>query len=141
MPGREEYREVRMQLVDREETLAALGITGRQLVDLCILVGTDFNPGVMGIGPKKALKLIKQHGTLAGALRSLGLEYEGMDKVQSIFFDFERTDDYRLSWRPPDKQKVLDMLCGEYGFSERRVTAALDKFASGKKDQMRLDMF
>ncbi|MBN1110276.1 MAG: flap endonuclease-1, partial [Methanomassiliicoccales archaeon] len=54
MPGREEYREVRIQLVDREETLRALGIDGRQLVDLCILVGTDFNPGVLGVGPKKA---------------------------------------------------------------------------------------
>jgi len=141
MPGRDEYREVRMQVIDREETLAALGLNGRQLVDLCILVGTDFNPGVMGIGPKKALKLIKQHGTLAGALRSLGMEDGEMEKVRSIFLDYERTDDYQLAWRPPERQKVLDMLCGEYGFSEKRVNGALDKFSSGKKDQMRLDMF
>ncbi len=141
MPGRDEYREVRMQIIDRDETLSALGLSGKQLVDLCILVGTDFNPGVMGIGPKKALKLIKQHGTLAGALRSLGMEDGEMEKVRSIFLDFERTDDYRLAWAPPDRQKVLDMLCGEYGFSEKRVMGALDKFSSGKKDQMRLDMF
>lgn len=141
MPGREEYREVRMQLVDRDETLASLGLNAQQLVDLCILVGTDFNPGVMGIGPKKALKLIKTHGTLAGALRSLGLEGDPMEKVRSIFLDFERTDDYALRWNPPDRQKVLDMLCGEHGFSEKRVSGALDKFSSGKKDQMRLDMF
>ncbi len=81
MPGRDEYREVRMQIIDREETLSALGLNGKQLVDLCILVGTDFNPGVMGIGPKKALKLIKQHGTLAGALALAGHGGREMEKV------------------------------------------------------------
>ena len=33
------------------------------------LIGTDFNPdGIKGIGPKTALKLINQHGTLEKAL-------------------------------------------------------------------------
>jgi flap endonuclease-1 len=141
MPGRDEYKEVRMQMVDRQKTLSALGLDGRQLVALCVLVGTDFNPGVMGVGPKKALKLIKQHGTLAGALQSMGMEMDDLDRVQSIFLDFERTDDYRLQWSPPDRAKVIDMLCGEYSFSEKRVNGALDKFSSGKKDQRRLDMF
>jgi flap endonuclease-1 len=141
MPGKNEYREVRTQVIDRQETLAALGLDGRQLIGMCILVGTDFNPGVMGIGPKKALKLIKQHGTLVGALRSLGLDETDMEEVESIFLKYERTDDYRLHWTPPDRQKVMDMLCGEYGFMEKRVVGALDKFSSGKKDQMRLDMF
>ncbi|MCG7844279.1 MAG: flap endonuclease-1 [Methanomassiliicoccales archaeon] len=141
MPGKDEYRDVHTQVIDLQETLRALGLDGRQLVGLCILVGTDFNPGVMGIGPKKALKLIKQHGTLVGALRSLGLDETSMEDVESIFLKFERTDDYRLRWTPPDREKVMDMLCGEYGFMEKRVVSALDKFSSGKKDQMRLDMF
>jgi flap endonuclease-1 len=141
MPGKDEYREVRTQIIDRQETLDALGIDGRQLVALCVMVGTDFNPGIMGIGPKKALKLVKQYGDLPSALRSLGVEYEGMEQVEAIFLDYERTDDYRLQWTPPDRSKVMDMLCGEYGFSEKRVTGALEKFSSGKKDQRRLDMF
>ncbi len=141
MPGREEYREVRIQIIDRQETLSSLGIDGRQLVDLCILVGTDFNPGIMGVGPKKALKLIKQYGDLASTLGSLGVDPEGMEQVEAIFLQYERTDDYRLQWTPPDRERVLDMLCGEYGFSEKRVAGALDKYCSGKKDQRRLDMF
>ncbi len=141
MPGREEYKEVRMQLIDRQETLSTLGLSGPQLVDLCILMGTDFNPGIPGVGPKKALRLIKQHGTLAGALQALGVDDPDMLEVRAIFLDFERTDDYKLVWKAPDRQGVLAMLCGEYGFSEKRVSGALDRFASGKKDQMRLDMF
>ncbi|MCK7579509.1 MAG: hypothetical protein MZV65_29900 [Chromatiales bacterium] len=141
MPGRDEYREVRMQIIDRDETLSALGLSGRQLVDLCILVGTDFNPGVMGIGPKKALKLIKQHGTLAGALRSLGMEDEEMEKVRSIFLNFERTDDYRLVWKPPERQKVLDMLCGEYGFSEKGERSLGQVLPRGRRTKCALTCF
>ncbi|MDD1772525.1 MAG: flap endonuclease-1 [Methanomassiliicoccales archaeon] len=141
MPGRNEYREVLTQIIDRQETLSTLGIDGRQLIGMCVLMGTDFNPGVMGVGPKKALKLIKQHGTMVGALRSLGIDPTGMDEVESIFLSYERTDDYKLQWTQPDKAKVMDMLCGDHGFTEKRVNGALDKFASGKKDQKRLDMF
>ena len=40
-------------------------MTHEQLVDIGILIGTDFNPeGVAGIGPKTALKLIRENGKL-----------------------------------------------------------------------------
>ena len=29
-----------------------------------MLVGTDFNDGIKGIGPKKALTLVQQHGRI-----------------------------------------------------------------------------
>ncbi len=141
MPGRNEYRDVSTQLIDQEETLHNLGIDARQLIDLCLLVGTDFNPGVMGIGPKKALKLIKEHHDLSSALRALGMDEHDLDQVESIFLNFERTDDYRLQWEAPDHENVREMLCGGYGFTEKRVTSALEKFSSGKKNQRRLDMF
>ena len=40
------------------------GITHEQLVDLGIMIGTDFHPGFKGVGPKTGLKLIKAHDTL-----------------------------------------------------------------------------
>ena len=43
----------------------ALGITGEQIIDIGILIGTDFNPdGFERIGPKTALKMIKEYGKL-----------------------------------------------------------------------------
>ena len=36
-------------------------ITHEQLVDLGIMIGTDFHPGFKGVGPKTGLKLIKAH--------------------------------------------------------------------------------
>ena len=40
------------------------GITRDALVDLAILVGTDFNEGIKGIGPKKALALVQRYGRI-----------------------------------------------------------------------------
>jgi len=42
-----------------DDALKALGINREGLIDLAILVGTDFDPGIHGIGPKKALKAVK----------------------------------------------------------------------------------
>ncbi len=57
LPGKGTFRPIAPELIDLQEWLAALGITREQLVDLAMLVGTDFNPGIKGIGPKKALQL------------------------------------------------------------------------------------
>jgi flap endonuclease-1 len=38
--------------------------THQHLVDLCIMHGTDFNPNIPGIGPKRAVKFIKQYASI-----------------------------------------------------------------------------
>jgi 5'-3' exonuclease len=45
-------------------TKTGVRITHEGLIDLALLVGTDFNDGVHGIGPKKALKLVQQHSRI-----------------------------------------------------------------------------
>src|SRR5881398_2271424 len=76
LPRKEVYVEVRPEEISLEATLANLGMTREQLVDMGLLIGTDFNDGVRGIGPKKALALIKKHGTLEGALAELDVDAE-----------------------------------------------------------------
>jgi flap endonuclease-1 len=69
LPKKDVYIDVVPETVELNHVLKELGITHEQLVDIGILVGTDFNPkGVKGMGPKTALKLIKEHGTLENAL-------------------------------------------------------------------------
>ncbi|MCD6312629.1 MAG: flap endonuclease-1, partial [Thaumarchaeota archaeon] len=63
LPGRKEYVEVEPELIHLNKLLEELGITREQLIDLAILVGTDYCEGVKGVGPKTALKLIKAHGS------------------------------------------------------------------------------
>jgi flap endonuclease-1 len=72
MPGSKEYRDVHIEVVELPKVLEANGLESReQLIDLCMLMGTDYNPGIRCIGPKKGLKLIKEKGTLERALEAI----------------------------------------------------------------------
>src|SRR5262249_28454850 len=51
LPSRGTFRPIEPELIDLERLLAALQITRPQLIDLALLVGTDFNEGIKGIGP------------------------------------------------------------------------------------------
>src|SRR5918994_681155 len=64
LPSQGAFRAITPELIDLEHMLGVLEITREQLVDLAILVGTDFNPGIKGIGPKKALALVQRHGSI-----------------------------------------------------------------------------
>ena len=55
----------------RCQVLAELDLTADQFVDLCILCGCDYTDKIAGIGPVRALALIKKHGSLEAVLESL----------------------------------------------------------------------
>ena len=146
MPGRNEYRDIKMEMVELEEVLRTLGLTREQLIDICILMGTDFNEGIRGIGPKKGLKLIKEHGSFENVMAALDKEMPEYGQVRDIFLQYEHSDNYSLESKAPDVDKVIEMLVHEHDFSDARVRAALEKMtkrpeppATGK--QSRLDMF
>ena len=58
------------ELLDLDAALAGAGLTHGQLVDTAILIGTDYNDGVPGYGPVKAVKAAKQ---APGAPERLGI--------------------------------------------------------------------
>jgi len=55
--------------IDLEIALCGLGLTFEQFVDLCILCGCDYCSSIKGIGPKTALKLIRQYQNLEGIIQ------------------------------------------------------------------------
>ncbi len=116
--------------------LNCLGVTREQLVEIGILVGTDFNPGLRGVGGKTALKIVR-NGEFESALAE---KQPGFDPapVREFFLAPPVTDDYTLAWKTPDVEGVVEMLCGRYDFSEERVRSALAK-VSVKATQKTLD--
>jgi flap endonuclease-1 len=128
MPGSKEYRDVFIEIAELPKVLEANGLRDReQLIDLCIMMGTDYNRGIRGIGPKKGLKLIKEHGTLEAALKAINESIPDHDVIRELFLRAEHTDEYKLEWRPPQRDKIVEFMCGEHEFSDARVTAALDR--------------
>ncbi|MCI5974311.1 flap endonuclease-1 [Methanomethylophilus alvi] len=136
VPGKDIYREIKTEVIDSEEFLRNLGISREQLVDMCILMGTDFNTGIKGIGPKKALKLVRDNGDLESVLRKIGEDIPDYQEIRGIFLDYEGSDDYSVEHGPLDRQAVVDMLTS-YDFSADRVNSALDRIESARKEEER----
>lgn len=136
VPGKDIYREIKTEVIDSEEFLRNLGISREQLVDMCILMGTDFNTGIKGIGPKKALKLVRDNGDLESVLRKIGEDIPDYQEIRGIFLDYEDSDDYSVEHGPLDRQAVVDMLTS-YDFSADRVNSALDRIESARKEEER----
>jgi flap endonuclease-1 len=137
LPRKNVYVEVVPEIMKLDHVLKELEVTREQLIDVAMLVGTDFNPdGVKGIGPKTALKLIKQHGCIEDALPELeNAEFPVEPKrIRDIFLNPKVTDNYRLEWKEPNVEGVVDFLCRERDFSEDRVRKALSKMTVGLKE-------
>ena len=136
LPRKNVYVEVVPEIVELGKVLGDLGITHEQLVDIGMLVGTDFNPeGVKGVGPKTALQLIKEHGTIEKALSVLkNAEFPvEPQRIRDIFLHPKVTDNYPLVWLEPDVDGVVEFMCGERDFDEERVRKALEKMGAGIK--------
>jgi flap endonuclease-1 len=138
LPGKSIYVDVLPEVVELRKTIDELGISYEQLIDIGLLIGTDYNPGgVKGIGPKTALKLIKKHGTLHEVLTVIAdsqLSIE-LEKAKDIFLHPKVTNNYKLEWNTPQAEKIVDFLCKEHDFSESRVRRAVEKMERGLMDR------
>lgn len=128
LPGKSVWVDVEPELMDLERTLADLALTREQLIGVGILVGTDFNTGIKGVGPKKGVKLLKDHGTVEAALAHLKAEVPDLATVKSLFLAPPVTDEYALKWTPVDEDAVLDLLVREHAFSKDRVSATFPRY-------------
>ncbi len=133
LPRKNLYIEVSSEIVELNQILNKLGISHEQLIDIGILIGTDFNPeGIKGIGPKTALRMIKENGKLENILSKLpekSFPYDPLE-IKKIFLKPEVTNDYSLEWKLPDIENTVNFLCGERDFSEDRVRKTLEKMCT-----------
>lgn len=130
------------ELIEYDRVLNELGVTGDQLICLAILVGTDFNPGgVKGIGPKKALDLVKKFTHPVAIFQ----EVEGrMDfDWQAIFAIFHKpnVERVKVSFPPLNERFIMQLLVQEHEFSEERVQKQLDKLKELKKEAGQKKLF
>ncbi|MBU1939689.1 flap endonuclease-1 [Candidatus Micrarchaeota archaeon] len=141
--GKNFYIEVSPEKIELEKVLSHPKITREKLIWLGILIGTDFNEKFPRIGPKTGLKLVQEHETFEDILAETKHEPEfDYREIEELFLKPKFTEDYKIEFRPPETEKVIDMLCGKHDFSEERVKNALAKLedkANEKGEQSRLD--
>ncbi|MGC8988106.1 MAG: flap endonuclease-1, partial [Infirmifilum sp.] len=143
LPSKQRARRLEPELVEMSVVLEKLGISRRQLVEVAILVGTDYNEGVRGVGPKKALKLIRTYGSIERLPESIKKSIPDYEDVLNIFMKPVVYETYRLEFREPDYEGLEHFLVDENEFSEERVKTLLERLrrAWGKQLQAHLDMF
>jgi len=133
LPGKQAYVDVNPELIELENTLSTLGINQDQLILLGILVGTDFAPGVKGIGPKTALKIVKEDKSLEKIKASVKWESEVSIEDVFEFFKNPPTEKIEVAEKKSDLVELKRMLIEDYGFGEDRIKSTLEKLAEVKK--------
>jgi len=116
------------ELMEFDATLATHDITWEQLVDAAILMGTDFNEGISGIGPKTAITAVKEHGDLYGVLDARGDHVDHADRIRSLFLDPAVSDDYTIpDGVDPDIDAARAFVTEEWGVAPEEVERGFER--------------
>ncbi|MGI6781789.1 MAG: flap endonuclease-1 [Acholeplasmataceae bacterium] len=128
-----------LKYMELEKILANLDLTRNQLIDIAILVGTDFNEGIKGIGAKTGLKLIR-NDSLENILKNKGVELEvEPDILRNIFLKPEVNTNYEIKWKNVKLDQLTEFMCEEHGFSEARVVSSANKMKKLNSTQKSLE--
>jgi flap endonuclease-1 len=141
-----------IEYVSLSKFLKNLEINREQLVEMGILIGNDFFPGIKGIGQKTALDLIKKYDSIENILKNkikvgskeILLDLNLVEQVKKIFLIPDVKKDYV---EPKSKkinfERIEEVLIEEHNFSKQRVENALDRLRKldSSKVQVSLDDF
>ncbi|MCK5234355.1 MAG: flap endonuclease-1 [Candidatus Aenigmarchaeota archaeon] len=143
LPGKNMWIDVSPQMIELDKVLSEFDVTREQLIIMGMLIGTDYNPdGIKGLGPAKALKLVKEEKTLEKVLSKVEWEFEcDPNKVFDLFIKPDVTDDYKIEFNEPDAEKIHRLLVDEHEFSEDRITNSLKKLDDVRKRNQQKNLF
>jgi len=133
--GRWIYEKVQPELVDLKKTLDRLHINQFQLVDMGLLIGTDYFSGIKNIGPKIAWKAMRVHKTVESVIKTLKEKFdfseirpEIIKEVRKIFLFPDVLETYpEFHWDPPQENLVLNIMCQEHTLDEKKARSNLEK--------------
>ena len=139
VPNRNAYIDVPLEIFHLEDILNQTKLTNEQLVDVGILIGTDYNiGGIPGIGPKTALKLIQKHSKLENIDQlQEPLSDVPYEEIRELFLKpkVANVTSNDIKFEPVDYDKLVEYLCTEKNFSSDRVNSALQKVQNSDKNK------
>jgi len=142
LPSKGVSRPLKPELIELDKFLSNHEITREQLIDIAVLIGTDFNEGVKGIGPKTALNLIKNHGKIENLPIEVKetLMAQNYQEVRRFFLEPNVTTDYTLKYGELQEDELYRFLCDQRDFSHGRVETVIQRmktfYASRKQTEL-----
>jgi flap endonuclease-1 len=128
-PGQYASRDVPPERIDLASNLKQLEVTREQLIAMALLTGTDYNyGGVRGIGPKKALALIKKYPRIEDVFGNVEWGKQG-EPDWSVLFELiahpKTSDAYTLRFSKINEEQVRKILVDDHEFGVERVEKTL----------------
>jgi flap endonuclease-1 len=131
LPRTNKFVNVDPEEVLLDKVLGSIGVSRPQLIDMGIMMGTDFNRGIKGIGPKKALAIVKNHNNIEGAVKAGKIPaIDLLEELRGIFLNPPIEEKIELSWGKPKRPEILGLMCDRNSFSVDRINSALDRIPS-----------
>jgi len=129
-----------LEYLELEKVLSDIELTREQLVDVALMVGTDFNEGIHGIGAKTGLKLIKNN-TLEEILEQKEITDIPIepDELRKIFLNHNVNKDYNIKFKKVNIEKICEFMCEQHGFSQNRVLNVVNKMKKLNSTQKSLE--
>jgi flap endonuclease-1 len=130
LPGKKAYVEVNPEEISLEETLSTLSISREKLIEIALLVGTDYTDGIKGIGPKKALELVRSGLSLEDVFKKYGEDLSNIQRyyeAKDFFLNPDVKDVGELKWKSMDEEGLIRFLHDEHDFSMDRITKAIEE--------------
>lgn len=141
------YEKIVPELIHLDETLKSMKINQNQLILLGILTGTDYVPkGIPGLGPKKALKVVLEFGDDIEKIK-VAVEWNihnpdvDINTVFNLFKNPDVTDKVAFTFKKPDYDKLVDVLCNKHDFSRQRVDETYKTIAEKSKENDQKSLF
>ena len=142
LPRQGRARRLQPEVIELEPWLKRLGLSRDQLIDAAILVGTDFNDGVKGIGPKTAVKLLRENVRLENLPGDVRDQLpQNLDEIRAFFRDPPVDSQPRVDAGSLEPDSVTRFLVDERGFSPERVRVALQRLRERPPPTTTLDQF
>jgi len=142
LPSKGISRPLKPELIELDSFLGSYSITREQLIDIAIMIGTDFNEGVKGIGPKTALNLIQKHGEIENLPSEVKAKIETQDYevVRRFFLHPNLTSDYTLRYTEMNEDGLYHFLCHQRNFSRDRVETVIRRMKAFYKSKKQTEL-
>jgi len=142
LPSKGISRLLKPELIELDKFLGNYGITREQLVDIAMLIGTDFNEGVKGIGPKTALSLIQKHGNIESLPVDIKskLKTQNCEAVRRFYMQPDVTSDYTAKYGEMNEDGLYEFLCRQRDFSQSRVETVVQRMRAFYKRKRQAEL-
>lgn len=128
-----------LEFIELKKVLNNLGLTKEELIDASLMIGTDFNPGIKGIGPKNSLKIIKSQSLESYLKKSEEDLGRNIYQLRDLFLNHDVNKNYEIKWREVNEEKLFEFMCGENGFSTERISTAIKRMKKLDASQRSLE--